>query len=108
MKVWAMSPELKQKWIAALRSGEYIQGKETLYNARADTYCCLGVLCRVAGIEIGDANEGGCLKSTVRRQLRLPIAVHDLAFQKNDGSSSGRTRPVSTFPEIADWLEKRL
>lgn len=43
--------DLKAKWVAALRSGEYAQG---LYNLRrpgtdgtADTYCCLGVLCEL-------------------------------------------------------------
>ena len=40
---------LKQKWIAALRSGEYPQTRRTLHNG--DGYCCLGVLCEVAGLE---------------------------------------------------------
>ncbi len=35
----------KQKWVAALRSGLYIQGYGALREGR--THCCLGVLCDV-------------------------------------------------------------
>ena len=38
-----MNPIIKQKWIEALRSGEYSQGKFRLYDGQR--YCCLGVLC---------------------------------------------------------------
>jgi hypothetical protein len=39
-----MKPEIKQKWIDALRSGKYKQGRGYLRTSR-DEYCCLGVLC---------------------------------------------------------------
>ena len=39
----AMNPEVKQKWIDALRSGKYEQGSEKLRSVSG--YCCLGVLC---------------------------------------------------------------
>ena len=38
-----MNPEVKQKWIGALRSGKYEQGSEKLRSPNG--YCCLGVLC---------------------------------------------------------------
>ena len=38
-----MNPEVKQKWIGALRSGKYEQGSEKLRGHQG--YCCLGVLC---------------------------------------------------------------
>jgi hypothetical protein len=38
-----MNPEVKQKWIAALRSGKYEQSSERLRSVSG--YCCLGVLC---------------------------------------------------------------
>jgi uncharacterized protein YeaC (DUF1315 family) len=38
-----MNPEIKQKWIDALRSGKYSQGSEKLRSEQG--YCCLGVLC---------------------------------------------------------------
>jgi hypothetical protein len=40
-----MNPKVKQKWIDALRSGEYVQGKEKLRSVSG--YCCLGVLCDI-------------------------------------------------------------
>lgn len=39
-----MHAELKQKWVEALRSGQYTQGKGVLRTG-ADRFCCLGVLC---------------------------------------------------------------
>lgn len=41
-----MDPNLKTKWVAALRSGEYEQGRS--YLNRDGKYCCLGVLCELA------------------------------------------------------------
>jgi hypothetical protein len=38
-----MNQQVKQKWISALLSGDYQQGKEAL--CEDGKYCCLGVLC---------------------------------------------------------------
>jgi hypothetical protein len=37
------SPVRLAKWVEALQSGEYKQGRESLYDAHDCTYCCLGV-----------------------------------------------------------------
>jgi hypothetical protein len=50
-----MNPEIKERWLAALRSGDYIQGKSRLTTIFPDPGtgtseerdCCLGVLCKV-------------------------------------------------------------
>jgi len=42
-----MKKEIKEKWLEALRSGEYTQGGGTLRSA-SDRFCCLGVLCDLA------------------------------------------------------------
>lgn len=45
--------EYKDKWIAALRSGEYKQGRATLCATQGDgsrAYCCLGVLAELDGV----------------------------------------------------------
>lgn len=40
-----MDTELKTEWVAALRSGDYEQGRSQLsYDGK---YCCLGVLCEI-------------------------------------------------------------
>jgi hypothetical protein len=40
-----MDPNVKQRWLAALRSGEFAQAREVL--RKGDAYCCLGVLCEL-------------------------------------------------------------
>jgi hypothetical protein len=39
----------KEQWIAALRSGDYKQGKCQLYEPLSHSFCCLGVLCDLHG-----------------------------------------------------------
>lgn len=41
-----MNPEIKAKWVAALRSGKYKQGKAVLKDTEG-RFCCLGVLCDI-------------------------------------------------------------
>jgi len=38
-----MNPQIKQKWVSALRSGEYQQTQRRLHDENG--FCCLGVLC---------------------------------------------------------------
>lgn len=48
-----MNKEIKQKWIDALTSGEYKQGRNQLKKEKdgVTRYCCLGVLCELANKE---------------------------------------------------------
>jgi hypothetical protein len=50
-----MDPDIKAKWLEALRSGKYQQAREKLYDR--GSYCCLGVLCRAIGAEFQEFNE---------------------------------------------------
>ena len=45
-----MNKTLKDRWIKALRSGEYKQARKTL-RRRNGRFCCLGVLCDIQGAE---------------------------------------------------------
>jgi hypothetical protein len=121
-----VDPELKSKWIAALRSGEYKQGKGYLRDG--DTWCCLGVLATIQGYEVPDKTE------TILEYYwkeSLGYNVHVLAGM-NDGSleqvavtlsiwekrlvESGLPLPIYpedltkryTFLEIADYIERTL
>ena len=46
-----MNQEIKQKWVDALRSGKYEQGRGFLRVG--DKFCCLGVLCDLYMVENG-------------------------------------------------------
>ena len=100
-----MEAELKAKWLAALRSGEYKQGMGFLFNAVEGCYCCLGVLniCagksapEIDGLAIGDTDRliypgDGPEDSDGDHVMKL--------MRMNDSGSS--------FVEIADWIEKNL
>lgn len=72
-----MDPMVKQLWIAALRSGEYIQGSGGL--RRGNTYCCLGVLCdiyhKVTGNGTWTEKQFGSYYSFELISTYLPVSV---------------------------------
>ena len=90
-----MNKEIKQKWIKALRSGRYTQGKLSLreknYYAKPGkpgkpSFCCLGVLCEVAIKEgvIKDPKKYDIYDMTylypgINRDQLLPSKVADWA-----------------------------
>jgi hypothetical protein len=47
-----MNKKIKKQWVAALCSGDYAQGTESLcrqdYNSEEYHFCCLGVLCDIS------------------------------------------------------------
>jgi hypothetical protein len=130
-----MDAALKAKWIAALRSGEFKQGYTMLHNQKDDTYCCLGVLCKVAGAEFTECEELGddetgplCfshvpvlagrilshrgdeeLKSSVCEDFGIPD--QSILIGLNDGKHAPNNpahEPPQPFAIIADYIEKNL
>jgi hypothetical protein len=72
-----MPKELRDKWVSALRSGEYVQGTGALYNPRDCSYCCLGVLEYVC--------EGACEKAASEEAYGSYLAVpSDEFYERND------------------------
>jgi hypothetical protein len=98
-----MEQELKDKWIAALRSGKYKQGKYQLRDSD-NCYCCLGVLCEVAGIPYdGESclnNEGVGVSYEPIRNI-LPGTGLGIFYTMND-------RDGKSFSEIANYIELNL
>jgi hypothetical protein len=115
-----MDKKLKTKWVKALRSGDYNQGYHALCNARkdGDYFCCLGVLCDIAGGEVsptkGNSNDmrywyGGTGYDNsnchfLPKALRIDSGIssqeqNDLANLNDDGRS---------FTVIADWIVKYI
>lgn len=80
-----MDPEIKAKWIAALRSGRYPQTRAAL---RTDVgYCCLGVLCDLLR----------------PKGWRIPIAGQPLYMHSGNYSSLG-----GDLAEESDLSSERL
>lgn len=95
-----MNAEIKEKWIKALESGDYMKARKNLYGG-GGCYCAIGVLCDVinpGGWKKGlwatthvdfEANNLGELK---RSDVNKVIALND--------------KDNLTFKEIASWLKE--
>lgn len=72
-----MNPEVKEKWLSALRSGEFTQGKNLLHKVnpetQEETYCCLGVLCAIA---VKDGVIEAPLKRGIAQAAEEPYYVY--------------------------------
>lgn len=101
-----MDAKLKADWVKTLRSGEYKQGQVQLQDG--EYFCCLGVLCKVAGLKISEGGGGVVISGEdmdyqpLREMLGL---IHDRdacasLYQKNDSGE--------TFSVIADYIEANL
>ena len=64
-----MKKEIADKWVAALRSGEYKQTTGQLANVERTEHCCLGVLCEMA------------IKDGV--DVEVDVRPHDVYFDEN-------------------------
>lgn len=106
-----MTPELKARWLKALRSGRYHQVTSYLQTADGKN-CCLGVLCRIVAPRDWEKGCGDYLSHALAPNgNRLSLAGLDcvglttkqqnrLIFLNDDACRS--------FPEIADWIEKSI
>ena len=117
-----MDQNLKRKWIEALRSGKYRQGYDRLH--RGQTFCCLGVLCEVAGFDWEPTETPEIFRCRagvdyieepdILEEFGLDEKDHELLYCMNDGTFPDMVQPptgnerVHSFLEIADWIEEHL
>lgn len=116
--------ELEKKWVAALRSGEYQQTRQALYDGKG--FCCLGVLCEIMerpkslvngtnGTYLYDFGpytytdddgfdhtesfeEDGELPPPFREQIGMSLGFMEVLIEMNDTDRNN-------FSEIAEWIE---
>lgn len=124
----SMNADVKARWLAALRSGDYVQGTDRLTTREPDgavAHCCLGVLCELA---VADAvvrrftDDGGAVygaDAATAEEMYLPVAVRHWAnlprnpvipgyvalATLNDGADGIEPHD---FAEIADLIEEHL
>lgn len=121
-----MNQDIKERWVAALRSGDYKQTQERLRDANG--FCCLGVLCDVVKDDMGVKweeysiatndkcsngfsfmNNNGELPPEVARFCGLPPSV-----TQGDVAIGGRSlismndNEFESFDTIADLIERHL
>jgi len=112
-----MNPQIKQKWVDALRSGEYQQTQN--YLRKEDGFCCLGVLCDLYGkennVEWNLANNGHNyefqeFESYLPSSVRKWAGVEGYNFLVNNGTETlaGLNDTGCTFEEIAHIIENHL
>lgn len=128
-----MDPDLKARWVAALRSGDFHQGEAYMYTPatpdsdmavdHVDRHCCLGVLRYVVQgdnelPEKSDRFDDPAALPTTAERLDWGLEsengdgypVIDLLTSFNDGTKfPGEWDGTQlTFSQIADWIEVNL
>lgn len=129
-----MNPELKVRWLAALRSGSYRQARKSLQTVPPDGqagFCCLGVLCDLIApdhwdwIEERENEYGEVYNITKPHQLAdgeddqlSPEAMamvgmsesemHKLIAMNDGVGSIQKDSPPMDFLTIANWIESNL
>jgi hypothetical protein len=121
-----MNSEVKAKWIAALRSGEYEPGRGELRSV-SNCFCCLGVLCDLyqkehPEVEWVVANHDKRVYEFNRQSQVPPLSVWKEWAQMNEanpvvsltnspytqGSLAGMNDFGDSFETIADIIEEHL
>ena len=112
-----MKPELKKRWVKALRSGEFKKGKSYLKQntPKGPRHCCLGVLCEIQNARMTlrvfeDAYSedaymvggySGDLSPSYQKRYGVPEETMCKLINMNDIRSW-------SFNRIATWIEKNL
>lgn len=104
-----MNTDLKARWVAALRSGKYKQGKSALQTWDGK-FCCLGVLCDLIDPEGWELRSTFCALYNYKTDTRTGFLPDSLGLaiglgeefqsrlsQLNDGNE--------TFEKIARIIE---
>ena len=115
-----MNQAIKEKWVAALRSGEYQQCTGALCREGggrdADKFCCLGVLCDIMQegewkpaeslygnkrrFSIGDSSNCNKLPLALLDRTGISMSLENRLLEMNDNGE--------TFAQIADYIEENL
>ena len=99
-----MLNENAKKWVAALRSGKYKQGRGVL--CRNGQYCCLGVACEVAeenGVPLIVRVEEDFTISFDGKTRNLPEGVQSwLGLQNSVGGMVARNRDEHSLTQMND------
>lgn len=112
-----MKQEIAEQWVAALRSGQYKQGRHQLKNDLRE-FCVLGVLCDVHAKSTGDSYWHGNSYQYTKTELP-PVVMKWAGMSDNEGalptlcygekeakhvSLAGLNDGLITFSELANII----
>jgi hypothetical protein len=103
-----MDINLRTKWVAALRSGDYKQGRGEL--CKDGKYCCLGVLMDITDrlTNNGDGRSYVLGTNATKFFRSMPdVVIDEISFPTN-GRTLVKMNDVQkkTFNDIADYIEE--
>lgn len=78
------------RWVEALRSGDFKQGKYTMHNEGTQAFCCLGVAAKVNDLQLYDYD----------------LLVCDLRLRNTGNFVKMNDFTGLTFEQIADEIER--
>lgn len=120
---YQLPKEFGQKWLTALRSGKFIQGRDNLVNWEDNedqnhkTYCCLGVACHIANPGNDKMMSGMGYPYQISNDFNLGIpellTVGDAKQDSVDMKQfvwivANLNDQGQDFFEIADWIEANV
>jgi len=109
-----IKPEIRDRWVTALRSGEFSQGQGQLRSTEADGtfhHCCLGVLTELASrdgaLERSMDDYAGCgfLPGQVITWAEMDSDDPMVPGEYEQQSLSSLNDDGTSFAEIADMIE---
>lgn len=105
-----MNKEWAMKWVEALRSGKYTQGKGMLETLDGRN-CCLGILCRIAGLEpvvMEGTKLFGSSGTFLPEEIRDKMDLYEIngRYRTKEVSLAELNDDGISFEEIADIIEK--
>ena len=107
----------KEKWLKALRSGDFKQTESALFDGNTGGYCCLGVACRIMHPKINLINKTFITQEDFNKKLyRLKVpsllkgtaSVAQSEYNEVVDILSKMNDSARTFKQIAAWIEKKL
>ena len=110
-----MKKELKERWITALRSGDYVQSQGCLQDKYG--WCCLGVLCNIVdGTKWIEPDEGGLEERDY--DFGNEVVLEDmppLEWLENHGLPHGLAKELAglnddgvPFVKIAEYIKENV
>ena len=98
-----MRPVVK-RWVEALRSGEYEQGKHFL--EKDGKFCCLGVLCKIEG-HYYEEGKSQILPEALRYKIGIKSSIGEYSLPNEEFNSLTELNDNGyDFESIANFIEK--